>query len=280
MPSDVITSRSNALVKHVRAVRDGKVTEQIFIEGMRLSEEIIISQRYSAALAVEDMLYTENFTRNERAADLINSLSRTSRRTTVIAEDVFASISDTKSPQGVIVLAQRPRADMESFEQRINKAQQIDCAPLLVMLHRINNPANAGAMLRVAEAAGAMGIIATEGTTDLFSPKALRGAMGSSFRLPLWIGTTFDEALSWCVQHAINTIGTDGRAAEAHTDIDWTKPCAVVLGAEADGLSPDELKATNARLSIPMRAPVESLNVAVALGIVLYEAARQRALAT
>ena len=280
MRGDVITSRSNALVKHVRAVRDGKVTEQIFIEGMRLSEEIVISQRYRAALAVEDVLYTENFTRNERAADLINSLSGTSRRTTVVAEDVFVSISDTKSPQGVIVLAQRPRTDMETFEQRIDGAQLIDPAPLVVMLHRINNPANAGAMLRVAEAAGATGIIATEGTTDLFSPKALRGAMGSSFRLPLWIGTTFDEALSWCVQRAINTVSTDGRAAEAHTDIDWTKPCAVVLGAEADGLSPDELKATNARLSIPMRAPVESLNVAVALGIVLYEAARQRALAT
>ncbi|HYY41607.1 MAG TPA: RNA methyltransferase, partial [Pyrinomonadaceae bacterium] len=149
--------------------------------------------------------------------------------------------------------------------------------PLVVIMHRINNPANAGAMLRVAEAAGATGVIATAGTVDLFSPKSLRGAMGSAFRLPLWPGAQLDEALNWCAARGIVTVATDLRAELTHTEFDWTRPHALVMGAEAHGLAPQESAAAATHLRIPMRPPVESLNVATALAVVLYEAARQRA---
>jgi TrmH family RNA methyltransferase len=143
-------------------------------------------------------------------------------------------------------------------------------------MHRINNPSNAGAVLRTAEAAGACGAILTEGTTDIFSPKALRGAMGSSFRLPLWTNAPFQEALAWCKEQGINTICADLRAGRAHTEIDWTQPSALVVGAESTGLTTEEMGDTVEAVRIPMHAPVESLNVAVAAAIALYEAARQR----
>ncbi len=100
--------------------------------------------------------------------------------------------------------------------------------------------------------------------------------MGSAFRLPLWTGPTLEEALGWCAEKGIHTVATDAAAASKHTEIDWTTPRAVVLGPEAGGLSGAELRATDEAVRIPMREPVESLNLATALAVVLYEAARQR----
>jgi TrmH family RNA methyltransferase len=132
-------------------------------------------------------------------------------------------------------------------------------------------------MLRVAEAAGATGVISTVGSTDLLSPRALRGAMGSSFRLPLWMNADFAEVSAWCVEHGIRTVGTDLSARQSHTDLAWAEAHAVIMGAEAGGLTENEILFANERIRIPMQPPVESLNVAVALAVILYEAARQRA---
>ncbi len=101
--------------------------------------------------------------------------------------------------------------------------------------------------------------------------------MGSSLRLPLWTGARFQEAVEWCVERNVKTVCTDLHAERAHTEIDWTVPAALILGEEAAGLAPAEVAAADEALRIPMRPPVESLNVAVAAAVVLYEAARQRA---
>ena len=267
MSGGIITSRANALIRQARAVRAGKARELIFIEGVRLCEEAA-----GAALSFEDVLYTEKLARDERGARLLKTFGPHAKRMTTVAEDVLASVSDTKTPQGIIALAGRPRTDRATLERRV-----ADRSPLLVIMHRVNNPANAGAMLRVAEAAGASGAIATRGTTDLFSPKALRGAMGSSFRLPLWTEASFVEVVDWCAARGIRTVGTDARAERAPTEVDWRAPHAVICGAEAGGLLAAEADLADFKIRIPMRAPVESLNVAVALAVVLYEAARQRA---
>jgi TrmH family RNA methyltransferase len=118
--------------------------------------------------------------------------------------------------------------------------------------------------------------LTTKGSTDPLSAKALRGSMGSAFRLPLWTGPTFEEALAWCAARGIRTVATAAGATSAHTDLDWTHARAVVVGPEAGGLSAEEARAADEAVRIPMREPVESLNVAVALAVVLYEAARQR----
>jgi TrmH family RNA methyltransferase len=267
MSEPVITSRDNSLVKHARAVREGKIREQIFVEGLRLCEEA------ADALSVDgilDIIYTERFAQDERGASLLQALTSEGKRAALVTEAVFASISDTKTPQGIVLLASRPNTERSAL------LKSSDELPLLVVLHKINNPSNAGAILRTVEAAGATGAILTEGSTDIFSPRALRGAMGSSFRLPLWTGASFDEALAFCTEQGIRTICTDLGAERAHTEIDWTLPSALIVGAEASGLERVEIAMADETLKIPMRAPVESLNVAVAVGIVLYEAVRQR----
>ena len=267
MTDTIITSRDNALVKHARAVRDGKIRDQIFIEGLRLGEE---AAHALSADDIQDVIYTERIAQEPRAAELINAFKEASRRMAIVSEQVFSSISDTKSPQGIVLLAPRPNTEPSALISSHSKD------PLIVILHRINNPVNAGAILRTAEAAGASAAILTEGTTDIFSPKALRGAMGSSFRLPLWTGAQFAEALWWCKERGISTISSDARAPRNYAEIDWTLPSCLIVGAEATGLAANETANTDVTVRIPMQSPVESLNVAVATGIVLFEAARQR----
>jgi len=187
-----------------------------------------------------------------------------------VSEKLLASISYTKTPQGIIVLASRPDWGRTKFESAQGEA------PLIVIVHSINNPVNVGAILRTAEAAGATGAIATAHTTDPFSPKALRGAMGSAFRLPIWTGATYADVLAWCAERDIKTVCADVEGSTLYTEIDWQGPRALIVGPESTGLTSEEVSATGAAVKVPMQGRVESLNVAVATAVVLYEAARQR----
>lgn len=260
-----ITSRDNSLLRQVRAVRDAKIDELIFIEGLRLCEEALRSN-----LEIEVVVVSEELLRKERAAAAIAELSRVSKRVASVSEKLLASVSYTKTPQGIIVLAQRPAASEERLTASLN------ANPLLVVLHQINNPVNVGAILRTAEAAGATGLIATKNTSDPFSPKSLRGAMGSAFRLPIWSGLTFMEVIEWCNRRGVISICADAEAKTSYTDIDWTGPSALVLGPESAGFTNEELDSAERRASIPMKGAAESLNVSVAAGVLLFEAARQR----
>jgi RNA methyltransferase, TrmH family len=265
MNRENITSRDNSLLRQARAVRDGKVAELIFIEGLRLAEEALRSE-----LEIEAVIVSQQLAQKEKAEGLINELGQVSPRLASVSEKILESISYTKTPQGIVVLASRPRTTKEHFE-----SHQQDPA-LVVVMHRINNPVNVGAILRTAEAAGATGAIATQNTTDPLSPKSLRGAMGSAFRLPVWFRPTYVEALAWCTERDIQTICADVHSSTAYEEVDWRRPSALILGPESSGLSREEIKAANEAVRIPMRGPAESLNVAVATGVLLYEAARQR----
>jgi TrmH family RNA methyltransferase len=264
MGDEIITSRKNPLARRARQVRAGREAGLVFVEGVRLGEEAL-----RAGVEFEFALFTRALEEGGRGARLVEAFREACPHVQAVSESVLESVSDTKSSQGVVAVARRPRTGADVIERSAG-------TPLVVVLHEVNNPSNAGAMLRVAEAAGATAVVTTRGTTDLLSPKALRGSMGSAFRLPLWTGATFDEALRWCSERGIQTVATDASASRTHTEIDWSPPRAVIVGAEGAGLSDREARAADACVRIPMRAPVESLNVAVALGVILYEAARQR----
>lgn len=261
----LITSRDNSLLRQARAVRDGKIQESIFVEGLRLCAEAL-----SSGLPIEAVIYSDEIARKDRAATLISQLAAACDCLAEVSEALLATVSYTKTPQGIIVIARRPESGNILLEQKAGPS------PLLVVLHGVNNPVNVGAILRSTEAAGATGVITTANTADPFSPKALRGAMGSAFRLPIWTGPDFAQALNWCAEHNIQTVCADVGAKTLHTEHDWAKPSALIVGPESTGLSRDEVSMTGKAIRIPMRGEVESLNVAAAATIVLYEAARQR----
>jgi TrmH family RNA methyltransferase len=264
---ETITSRDNSLLRSARSVRDGKITGHIFVEGLRLCEEALRS-----GLSIEAVIVSEELAAKEKSASLIGELSTKSNRAATVSEKLLESIAYTKTPQGIVLLAKRPPADQQHFA-----IHQKDS--LIVVMHRINNPVNVGAILRTAEAAGAAGAIATQNTADPFSPKALRGAMGAAFRLPVWFGATYSEAINWCSEQHMQTVCADVHATTSYDEVNWTMPVALILGPESSGLSPEEIELAGVSVRIPMHEQAESLNVAVATGVLLYEAARQRRLA-
>ena len=262
--SAVISSRDNSLLRLARAVRDGKDESLIFVEGLRLCEEALRSN-----LKIQAVIYSNEIARKERAAALLAQLSQKCERLGEVSEALLATVSYTKTPQGMIVLAERPQAGKETLERQRGRH-------LLVILDGINNPVNIGAILRSAEAAGSTGVITTGNSTDPFSAKALRGAMGSAFRLPIWTRASYEEALSWCAEHEIKTVAAELAAPKMHTEIDWNEASALIVGPESTGLSLAQVEMTDETVKIPMQGNVESLNVAVAAAVLLYEASRQR----
>jgi TrmH family RNA methyltransferase len=264
MKFETISSRDNSLLRLARAVRDDKNRDFVFVEGLRLCEEAVRS-----GLAIEALIVSDELAGKAKPKGTIKALAAVARRSAVISEKLLESISYTKTPQGVVVLATRPAADKELQLPRKQAA-------LIVVLHWINNPVNVGAILRTAEAAGVHGAVLTERSADPFSPKALRGAMGAAFRLPIWFGPTYEQTIDWCAKNQLQSVCADVHAKLAYDQLDWSKPSALVMGPESTGLSDVEIAAADLAVGIPMQGKAESLNVAVAAGILLYEAARQR----
>lgn len=259
-----ITSRDNARLKHARAVRDGRVAEEIFVEGWRLAVEA------AAILEITEFFLTPEFEQTERGAQLLRKLPNPRRF--LLSQKLLESVSDTKTPPGVVLLARQPQTGRKVLEKTLKTVS----APLVVLLHEINNPSNAGAILRTAEAAGASAAILTRQSANVFAPKSLRAAMGAAFRLPLWTNADFAEAIDFCREKAIKIVCADVRAGKNHTAVDWREAACLIVGSEARGLETDEIEQTDEQIKIPMKSGVESLNAAVAGGVVLYEAARQR----
>lgn len=260
-----ISSRDNPKIKHARLVREGRVNGQIFIEGLRLAAEA-----FRANLKISDVFFTENFAENERHREFFKTAEGCNL--IEVSEKVFDSLSDTKTAQGVIVIAEKPSRGKNAIEAQLSKTK----FPLVLLLHQINNPTNLGAILRTAEAVGAVGVITTRNSADVFSPKALRGAMGAGFRIPFWTNADFFEALEWARRQNLKSVCADVRSRQSYTEIDWQSGRLLVVGSEGHGLTEAEQSATDESIIIPMENGVESLNVAVACGVILFEAKRQR----
>ena len=205
-----ITSRDNSLLRQARAVRDGKDDDFIFVEGLRLSEEALRSK-----LQLEAVIFSEELARKEKAAEVISDLTKSSTRAASLSEKLLESISYTKTPQGIVVLARRPAATKLRLEASLNRHS------LLVVLHQINNPVNVGAILRTAEAAGVTGVITTTNTNDPFSPKSLRGQWAQRLGYQSGVARHMSRWLSGAERREIKSFCADAAANASYTDVDW-----------------------------------------------------------
>jgi TrmH family RNA methyltransferase len=257
-----VTSRDNARVKEAKRVRDGKQRDKIFIEGARLIGEAVRSEAKLHCLFVSD----DGLDRNRELVGAANV-----REVFQLSDPVFRSIVDTVTSQGIAGLAERPATGRTELEKRLSTAS----VPLVAYLYHINNPSNLGAVIRTAEAAGVAGVIVSHGSADAFSPKAVRAAMGSSFRLPVWTDVGIDDAIVWSESNGLLTVATETTSARVYTDVDWRRPAMILFGSEAHGLPESVIQKVDDRIFIPMDKTVESLNLAVACGVILFEARRQ-----
>ena len=264
MTESIIRSRTNPLVKRLRALKErGAGSDLALLEGFTLVEEGL-----AAGLQIVEAAVTPAAEETPRGQDLVHQLSR--RRTPVrrVAASVLDSLSEAETSQGHESLARRPRFDEDAIY-----------APpaLIVVAAGLQNPGNVGAVLRAAEAAGATGAYLTRGTADPFSWKALRGAMGSAFRVPHVRGLGAGEALERLRQHGVTVLAAAAGEGDRYDSVDLRRPVAFLLGQEAGGLDAELAAQADGRVTIPMAGRAESLNVAVAAGVLLFEAARQRA---
>jgi TrmH family RNA methyltransferase len=254
-----ITSRQNALVARFRAVARGDDP------GLLLDGPHLVAEALSARAPVRHVVVTAAGLARDDIRSLVEQAERRGSEVSSVTPAVMAAVSPVRSSSLIVAIAERPPLDGERL---------FSGTPLVVVACEIQDPGNLGAILRVAEAAGGTGVIAAGGA-DPLGPKALRGSMGSALRLPIF-ATTIDDAMTLVKHHRCRVLATVPQGGRSIFDVDLNGPTAILIGGEGAGLSPAIVNAADDRVSIPMQAPVESLNGAVTAALVLYEARRQR----
>jgi len=262
MAIEKLTSRENPRLIRARKIRDGREPDSIFIEGKRLVDEALRSD-----LVIEECFVVEGFNDEE----LLGAAAARTRKVADVPERLFASISDTKQPQGIALIAERPSTSSLILESSLASTD----LRIVVFLFEINNPSNLGAIMRTAAAAGVAGIIVSTNSADVYSPKSLRASMGAAFTLPVWDEVTAEQAFDWAAGNMLTCTATAAAADLSYTEVDWTKPRLLIFGSEAGGLEGLDLPGGHDEVRIPMTAGIESLNLAVSAGIILFEARRQ-----
>jgi TrmH family RNA methyltransferase len=259
-----ISSRQNPLVARFRDLARGRGPDgSILLDGEHLVEEAL-----SAGVALDTVAFAERLA-DADTNGLADRVERAGARTVRVPPPVLAAMSPVRQPSGIVAIA---RATPATLAGALKHPPQ-----LTLVLVGIQDAGNVGAIIRAAEGHGATGLITTGGTADPFGWKALRGAMGSTFRLPIAVRQTTASALEQLKDRHIRAVATVPRDGTALPECDLRGPVAIMLGAEGAGLPDDVLRYADERVTIPVRPPVESFNVSIAAALILYEASRQRA---
>ena len=188
----------------------------------------------------------------------------------VVSDEVFARMSDTQSPQGVLAVLKQPGYTLEQILDSGKKA------PLLLLLEHLQDPGNLGTILRSAEGAGVSGVILSADSVDLFNPKVVRSTMGAIFRLPFFYPENFLQTIGEIKKKGIRVFAADLEGSRDYDLEDYTAPSAFLIGNESRGLSEEAKALADRRIFIPMEGKLESLNAAVSAAVLVYEGARQR----
>jgi TrmH family RNA methyltransferase len=267
MGQDVITSVHNPLVKRLRQLLERKGRDEqgrFLVEGVHLVEEALRSQA-----GVVTLLYD-----HERGLDPVceRALREASSVQVFAASSaVLAKLSETKSPQGIVAEVIKPRRDWEGWLKRAE-----DCPYLILMLDEIQDPGNLGTILRTAEAAGVDAVILGKGSVDLYNGKVVRSTMGALFRLPVFSLPLAQAVESLQRQGARLLVSSLHEKSLAYDEAEYSGKTVIVIGNEGRGVSAEMLAKANSLVHIPLYGRAESLNAAVAAGILVYEAQRQR----
>lgn len=258
----MITSTANKRVRRLsQLVKKAKFRkeENVFItEGYRIFRE-------TPKELIQEVYVTDRF-REAHAEELSdNELRRASQY--CLSEEVFSRVADTKTPQGILCVVKRLQKNTEELLRENG---------LWLLLEDIQDPGNLGTIVRTAEGAGVSGIFLSPGCVDIFSPKVVRSTMGSIFRVPFAGDCDLAEVVSLLKENAVTVYAAGLNHACCYDEPDYCAGSAFLIGNEGNGLSVQMLNAADRIVRIPMQGQLESLNAAMAAGILIYEAARQR----
>lgn len=251
----VVTSRTNPRVKQLRAAFAGQArlaSGLIAIEGEHLLQEALRSGQALKTIFLSERAELPDFV--PAGLEVIR-----------VANDVFATVADTRTPQGIAALLVPPVGSVDSM---------LSGVPLLLIAVGLQDPGNLGTLIRSAEAFGASGVLVTPGSVSPWNGKCLRASAGSVFRVPL--AAADSTAVERLEQAGVVLLAAVKDGAQPAGEVDLRRPSALLIGNEGAGLSEDWLRLADERITVPCPGWVESLNAAVAGSILLYEASRQR----
>ncbi len=257
-----LTGLQNPLVKAAAELKQKKYRTQrneYLAEGVRTAEEAV------AFGVAKTLFYTP--TEDERTMQLLENAAADNVKLVCVNDSVMKKIADTETPQGVIAVCNMVQPKLEKL---------LASGKLLLVLDRIGDPGNLGTMLRTADAAGIGGVVLLKGCVDLYSPKVVRASMGSLFHVPVVSGVSEQEFISAGKKAGYDILVTCLDGATNLYKADLNGRIAFVMGNEAGGVSATLLEKADKRVYIPMAGRAESLNVAMAAGIVMFEALRRK----
>jgi TrmH family RNA methyltransferase len=188
----------------------------------------------------------------------------------IVSDGVFKEASDTMTPQGIMAIVKKPEYKIEDLikKDKLN----------LMLLEDLRDPGNLGTIIRTSEGAGFDGVILSKASVDVFNPKVIRSTMGAIYRMPIVYVDNFLEMLEQLKAESFHIYAAHLKGASYYDKINYGEKTAILIGNEANGLSEEAAKVSNHRVKIPMEGQVESLNAAIAAGILMYEVYRQRRL--
>ena len=256
----MITSTANPQVKNlIQLVKKAKVRNEqrlFVVEGIRMFREIPEGW-------LDRIYVSEHFMEEESHVKVLQG-----KNYEVLANHVFESVSDTKTPQGILCLVKMPDYTLEEVIPKENAH--------LLILESIQDPGNLGTMFRTGEGAGISGVILSRDTVDLFNPKTIRSTMGSVYRIPFLIADDLEAVIGEMKKQGVHLYAAHLKGEQSYDRFDYRESTAFLIGNEGNGLSERTASLADTYVRIPMEGKVESLNAAMASGILLYEAARQR----
>lgn len=263
----MLTSTQNPLVKLIKKLHTvkGRREQQLFLlEGTHLLEE---------ACAVDYPIRTVCCTPEwqEHHQQLWQEVVSKCQRAELVSPEVLKAIATTVQPDGVVATAQRYLTSESEHQQKVPLLNSIGLA-----LETLQDPGNLGTIIRTAAAAGAERLWLSTDSVDLDNPKVLRSSAGQWFRLPVTVSPDLKDVVCHCQTQGIQVVATVVNAPVSYWDIDLQRPTLILLGNEAAGLSADLTSLADQQVNIPLASGVESLNVAIAASLMLYEAQRQR----
>ena len=257
-----VTGLQNPVVKAAAELKQKKYRTQnglYLAEGLRTAEEAV------AYKAVETLFYVA--TDDERTMRLLEDAAAQNIKLVCVSENVMKKIADTETPQGIIAVCKMRQLKLENL---------LASGKMLLVLDRVGDPGNIGTMLRTADAAGIGGLVLLKGCADIYAPKTVRSSMGSLFHIPVLSGVSEQEFVSAAKKAGYDLLVTCLDGADNLYKADLSGRIAFVMGNEAGGVSESLLEKADKRVYIPMAGRAESLNVAMAAGIVMFEALRRK----
>lgn len=258
----MISSNSNGKVKHVIALKKkAKLRKE---EGLFLVEGIKMVEEAMAYGIVETYISETGY--QGFSSSHAHVLDRMSYE--IVADKVFAEMSDTITPQGILAIVKMPKYNLMDMIQHENGH--------FMLLEDLRDPGNLGTIIRSAEGAGTTGVILSKESVDIFNPKVIRSTMGSIFRVPFCYVEDFTETIQLLKKHHITIYAAHLLGEDNYEAFDYKQSCGFLIGNEANGLSEAASAEANCLVKIPMAGQVESLNAAMAASILMFEVARQR----